>query len=64
MKNLILVGAGGHCESCIEVVEQNKEHKIIGILDPYVTEKKKYGYKIFKSDKDLNEIINFVTSTD
>ena len=41
MKNLILVGAGGHCESCIEVVEQNKEYKIIGILDPYVTEKKK-----------------------
>lgn len=30
---LILVGGGGHCKSCIEVIEATKRFEIIGILD-------------------------------
>ena len=43
MKNIILIGAGGHCKSCIDVIEQQKKYKIIGIID----NKKKVGTKIF-----------------
>lgn len=30
---LILIGGGGHCESCIDVIEQENKFEIIGILD-------------------------------
>ena len=33
MKNLILIGAGGHCVSCIDVIEKEKKFKIVGVLD-------------------------------
>lgn len=33
MENLILLGGGGHCKSCIDVIEQEGKYKIIGILD-------------------------------
>ncbi len=33
MKKLILVGGGGHCKSCIDVIESTKEYEIVGILD-------------------------------
>ncbi len=32
-KNLLLVGAGGHSKSCIEVLKSNIEYKIYGLLD-------------------------------
>ena len=57
MKNIILIGAGGHCKSCIEVIELQKKYKIIGIID----NKKKVGtkifnYKIIGNDNDLAKI--------
>ena len=33
MKDLILVGGGGHCKACIDVIENEGEFQIIGILD-------------------------------
>ena len=33
MKNIILIGAGGHCNSCIDVIELEKKYKIIGLVD-------------------------------
>lgn len=33
MKNLILIGGGGHCKACIDVIEACKEYKIHGIID-------------------------------
>ena len=32
-KKLILIGGGGHCRSCIDVIEQYEENEIVGILD-------------------------------
>ncbi len=32
-KQLILIGGGGHCKACIDVIEQSKQFDIIGILD-------------------------------
>ena len=33
MKKIILVGAGGHCTSCIDVIEMEKKFKIAGLID-------------------------------
>lgn len=30
---IILIGGGGHCKSCIDVIEQNSTFEIIGIVD-------------------------------
>ena len=32
-KDILLLGGGGHCKSCIDVIEQEGNYKIIGILD-------------------------------
>ena len=58
MKKLILIGGGGHCVSCIDVVEAQGIYKITGILD--VAEnlgKKILHYKVIGTD---NDIINYV----
>ena len=54
MKKILLVGAGGHAESCIDVLEKEKKFKIIGLVD----NKKKIGskildYRVVGQDKDL-----------
>ncbi len=33
-KDIILVGAGGHCRSVIDVIEHENKFNIIGVLDP------------------------------
>ena len=32
-KNIILIGAGGHATSCIDVIETTNKFKIIGLID-------------------------------
>ena len=54
-KNIILIGAGGHCVSAIDVIEKEKKYKIFGLID----NKKNYSltkYKIIGNDKNLYEI--------
>lgn len=53
MKPIILIGGGGHCKSCIDVIESEKKFKIVGVLE----KKKKFfllNYKIF-SESYLNK---------
>ena len=33
MKEIILVGAGGHAKSCIDVIEKENKFKIICLID-------------------------------
>ena len=33
MKSIVLIGGGGHCRSCIDVVEEEDKHRIVGIVD-------------------------------
>ena len=54
MKKIILIGAGGHCKSCIDVIEIQKKFKIVGLVD----NKKKFfmiNYKIIGEDKELKK---------
>lgn len=57
MDELILLGGGGHCKSCIDVIEIEGKYKIAGIVD--VKEnigQKILGYPVIGSDDDLNNI--------
>lgn len=54
--NLILVGGGGHCKSCIDVIEQENKYHIHGILDvPAKLGQEILGYKIIGTDDDIEK---------
>ena len=56
-QKIILIGGGGHCKSCIDVIEQEGSYEIAGIVD--VKEKvgdKILGYPIIGTDKDIEQI--------
>ena len=55
MKNLILIGAGGHCVSCIDVIEKEKKFKIVGVLDK--KKSRNIKYKILSKDENFKKII-------
>ncbi|MBC7915271.1 MAG: acetyltransferase [Pyrinomonadaceae bacterium] len=51
---LILVGGGGHCKACIDVVECTNEYEIIGILDHAdLTGTKVLGHRVIGTDDDI-----------
>lgn len=57
-KKLILVGAGGHCKSCIEVIEAQNKYSIVGILDKQEKKGQKvFGYSIVGTDDDIESLI-------
>lgn len=59
MKPIILIGGGGHCISCIDVIEQTGLFKIIGILDiPEKVGENVLGYPIIGTDENLNQYLN------
>tara|TARA_B110000908_G_scaffold24560_1_gene28161 strand:+ start:7600 stop:8238 length:639 start_codon:yes stop_codon:yes gene_type:complete len=56
-KQIILIGGGGHCASCIEVIESTNEFEIAGIVD--IQERvgaSILGYKVIASDDELPEL--------
>ena len=58
-KNLILIGAGGHARSCIDVIEQEGKFKITGIVGlESELGLKVNGYEVIATDKDLPTLIN------
>ena len=57
MKEIILIGGGGHCKSVIDVIEQEGKFKIIGIVDkPELFGKEILGYKVIGNDSDLTDL--------
>ncbi|MEA3495096.1 MAG: acetyltransferase [Bacteroidota bacterium] len=53
-KELILIGGGGHCKSCIDVIEKEKKFQIVGILDVELKiGDEVLGYKIIGSDENI-----------
>lgn len=54
MKDIILLGAGGHCKSVIDVIECASEFRIAGILDvPEKVGELCCGYEVVGTDKDI-----------
>ena len=55
---LILIGGGGHCRSCIDVIEAQDKFRIAGLVDKKEKLNKKVsGYKVIATDDDLNDLI-------
>tara|TARA_B100000787_G_scaffold87542_1_gene64638 strand:- start:291 stop:914 length:624 start_codon:yes stop_codon:yes gene_type:complete len=57
IKKIILIGAGGHAKSCLDVISsvQNK-YKIVGLVEKNLTIRKVLGLRILGNDKDLEKI--------
>ncbi len=54
---LILIGGGGHCKSCIDVIEQSGQYKIAGILDKRENiGQTVLGYEIIGEDEQIESL--------
>ena len=55
---LILIGGGGHCKSCIDVIEMEGKYHIAGIVDvSKKLQKRILGYTIMGTDQDLPKLV-------
>lgn len=55
---IILVGGGGHCKSCIDVIEHTGDYEIAGIIDiPEKVHQRVLNYEIIATDNDLPNLI-------
>lgn len=57
-KEIILIGGGGHCRSCIDVIETEGKFNIAGIIDIKENlHRKVFQYEVIATDDDLADII-------
>ncbi|MEA1987984.1 MAG: acetyltransferase, partial [Pseudomonadota bacterium] len=57
MKKILLIGAGGHCKSCIDVIEKIGEWQIAGIINQKESSViDVLGYPVIGSDEDLPDL--------
>ena len=58
-EKIILIGGGGHCKSCIDVIVQEGKYRIAGIVDlPEKLHQKILGYEIISTDDDMPRLTN------
>ncbi|OBT09103.1 hypothetical protein A9267_08815 [Shewanella sp. UCD-FRSSP16_17] len=58
MSKLVLIGGGGHCRACIDVIEQEDKYSIIGILDSRENrETKILDYDFIGDDSDIPRLV-------
>ncbi|MDA9578178.1 acetyltransferase [Gammaproteobacteria bacterium] len=57
MKSIVLIGGGGHCKSVIDVLEQEGQFKIEGIMDkPELLGNSVLGYSFIGVDNDMPKL--------
>jgi len=58
-KSLVLIGAGGHANACIDVIEQQGQYQIAGLVGmPHEINTLHYGYAVIATDNDLPTLVN------
>jgi sugar O-acyltransferase (sialic acid O-acetyltransferase NeuD family) len=58
-QQLILIGGGGHCKSCIDIIENDNNYEILGILDlPSKLGEKILNYSVIGTDEDIDYFID------
>ncbi len=58
-ENVLLIGGGGHCRACIDVIEQEGIFRVAGIVDmPEKRGQIVLGYSIIGADADLPELLS------
>lgn len=56
---IICIGAGGHAHSCIDVIEQQGQYKIAGLIGlPDEANARLLKYSVIGKDDDLNKFVN------
>lgn len=58
MEKIVLIGGGGHCKACIDVIEAGGKYSIVGIVD--IKDKvgsKIFGYEVIASDEDIPGLV-------
>ncbi len=58
MKKIIIIGGGGHCNSCIDVIEQEGIFSIKGIILDKKNLKFVNRYLVLGDDSDIFKLIN------
>jgi len=53
---LILIGAGGHARSCIDVIELGDKYQIAGLVDAQISDESGQGYPVLGTDQDLTDL--------
>jgi len=57
-QRVLLIGAGGHARSCIDVIEELDRHQIVGLVGlPAEVGQQVFGYPVLGSDDDLPELL-------
>jgi sugar O-acyltransferase (sialic acid O-acetyltransferase NeuD family) len=57
---ILLIGAGGHALSCIDVIEQQDVYKIAGLIDMSSEMNGQHlGYSVIGTDSDLSQLANY-----
>tara|TARA_Y100000590_G_scaffold470735_1_gene668996 strand:- start:3376 stop:3981 length:606 start_codon:yes stop_codon:yes gene_type:complete len=59
MKKILLIGAGGHTKSCIEVIEQEGKFNIAGLVSREI-KLNDTKYPVIGEDKDLNKLFESI----
>jgi sugar O-acyltransferase (sialic acid O-acetyltransferase NeuD family) len=55
---LYLIGGGGHCRACIDVIEAEGQFRILGIIDlPAKLHTRNLGYEVLATDEDLHSLV-------
>jgi len=55
--DLLLIGAGGHSHSCIDIIEQHGEFNIAGLVGlPEELQEEHMGYSVIASDQELPQL--------
>lgn len=57
-EKLILIGGGGHCKSCIEVIELENKFDIHGVIElPNLIDTNILGYPVIGNDSDIPHLV-------
>ena len=58
LPELLLIGGGGNCRSCIDVIEAEGEYKIAGIVNQSGGSREQtLGYDVLGDDEDLPKLL-------
>lgn len=60
---VLIIGAGGHAKSCIEIIEEEDKKEIVGLIGtPEEIGKKILGYEVLGSEKDFVALSDLTTN--
>ncbi len=57
-KNIVIIGASGHASVIIDIIEQNNQYNILGLIDSYKPKNSRlFDYKILGAETDILQLI-------